>query len=420
MTILDRFIKYIKIDTTSNSNNDNTPSSNGQFVFANILADELNKLQLDEIFMDEEHCYIYARLKGVADLPKIGFVSHLDTSSSASGKNINPKIIYNYDGKNVKLNNNTELDVSVYSDLKNHVGKTLITTDGTTLLGSDDKAGIAEIMNMLEYYSTNDVEHGDIFICFTPDEEIGNGTKYLNYNIFKPDYAYTVDGSSVGEFSYENFNAASATIEINGVSTHAGSAKGKMINSVRIATIINSLLPEEVPENTEGHEGFYHLEEISGDVSYTKMRYIIRDFDENNLEKRKMLLKEIVNQLNSKYGNVISLNVRDSYKNMFNIINQDPLIIENTIKAIKKTGVEPIITEIRGGTDGADISYMGIKCPNIGTGGHNFHSIYEYVCLEDMEKASQILVSIVDTFSKIDSKTKENEKQNTPVLKKLI
>ena len=418
MSILDRFTKYIKIDTTSNSNENTIPSSKGQFVLAKILINELKELQLDEVFFDEEHCYIYAKLKGIENLPKIGFVSHLDTSESSSGKNINPKLIHNYDGGNIKLNDDIELNVSIYPDLKNHVGKTLITTDGTTLLGSDDKAGIAEIMDMLEYYSSNNIEHGDIFVCFTPDEEIGKGTKYLNYNIFNPNYAYTVDGSSVGEFSYENFNAASATIEINGISSHVGSAKGKMINSVRIATIINSLLPEEIPENTDGHEGFYHLKDLSGDVLYTKMTYMIRDFDDNNLEKRKVVLKEIVNQLNDKFGNVISLDISDTYKNMFNIIRQDPLFIENTLKAIKKTGIEPIITEIRGGTDGANISRMGIKCPNIGTGGHNFHSIYEYICLEDMEKVSQILVSIVDTFSKVDSKINANEKQSIPVLKK--
>ena len=401
MTILDRFIKYIKIDTTSNSNNDNTPSSKGQFVFANILVDELNKLQLDEIFMDEEHCYIYARLKGVADLPKIGFVSHLDTSSSASGKNISPKIIYNYDGKNVKLNNNTELDVSVYSDLKNHVGKTLITTDGTTLLGSDDKAGIAEIMNMLEYYSTNDVEHGDIFICFTPDEEIGNGTKYLNYNIFKPDYAYTVDGGELGDMSYECFHAASARVTVHGKSVHPGTAKNVMKNAIKLAYEFISMLPDkECPECTEGYEGFYHVTDIKGTVEEATVDFIIRDHDRAIFEKRKEVIAQAAEKLNKVYGETIfEVEIKDSYHNMKEMIEKEMHVVDNLKEAMLKAGVTPKVSPIRGGTDGARLSYEGLLCPNLCTGSEGHHGRNEFACMEDMEKIVEILKQIIYVYA---------------------
>lgn len=339
-------------------------------------------------------------LMGNKDLPKIGFISHLDTSENASGKSIKPNIITNYDGKDVMLNNNIILSSKVYPDLKNHVGKTLITTDGTTLLGADDKAGIAEIMCMLEYFSNSKENHGDIFVCFTPDEEIGLGTIHFDKEQFNPDFAYTVDGSNVGEFSYENFNAASATIEITGLSAHCGSAKGVMINAGRIAIILNSLLPEEIPENTEGYEGFFHLDEIYGDVSKANMKYLIRDFDKNNFEKRKQLLLKIVDTLNQKYNNCIKLIIKDTYYNMFDVIDKEKYLIKNTLSSITNVGVNPDIVPIRGGTDGTHISYKGIPCPNLGTGGHNFHSVYEYICLEDMEKTVEILISIVKQFSK--------------------
>ena len=400
MNILERFLRYVKIDTTSDSKKIDTPSTENQRQLATLLVSELKELNIDDIYYDEKHCYVYAKLKGNENLPKIGFVSHLDTSDGASGKDIKPNVIYNYDGNDIVLNNNITISKSNNPDLKNHVGKTLITSDGTTLLGADDKAGIAEIMNMLEYFSNSNDDHGDIYICFTPDEEIGLGTLHLNKEYFNPDFAYTVDGSDLGEFSYENFNAAKATITINGVSTHCGSAKGKMINAARIATLINILLPEEYPENTENYEGFFHLEEINGDVSKTTMEYLIRDFDKASFENRKEILTNAVYLLNKRYNNCIELNIKDTYRNMLEVVNKEKDLIDTTLKAISNIGVTPTVIPIRGGTDGTNISYLGIPCPNLGAGGHNFHSVYEYVCLEDMEKVTEILISIVKQFSK--------------------
>lgn len=256
MEIIERFLKYVSIDTTSDLSKKETPSTNNQIKLAKLLVEELNLMGMDQIYFDQKNCYVYALLLGDKELPKIGFVSHLDTSEAASGKNIKPNVITNYDGKDVLLNDDIVLSASLYPDLKNHIGKTLITTDGTTLLGADDKAGIAEIMSMLDYFKKSNEKHGDIYICFTPDEEIGLGTLHFDKNYFKPDFAYTVDGISVGDFSYENFNAASASIEITGVPTHLGYAKDVLINACHIATIINSMLPDEVPENTEGYEGY--------------------------------------------------------------------------------------------------------------------------------------------------------------------
>lgn len=406
MNILERFLRYVSIDTTSDSTKIDTPSTDGQIKLAQMLIKELQDLNLDMIHYDQEHCYVYGMLKGNDLLPKIGFVSHLDTSEDAPGKNIKPNIIYNYDGKDISLNNGVILSSNVYPDLKNHLGKTLITSDGTTLLGSDDKAGIAEIMTMLEYFSNSKESHGDIFVCFTPDEEIGLGTLHFDKKYFYPNFAYTVDGSHLGEFAYENFNAATAYININGISSHCGSAKGIMINAGRIATIINSLLPEEIPENTEKYEGFFHLNEITGNVSHATMKYLIRDFDKNNFEKRKQVLSSIVENLNKKYHNCIELDIKDSYRNMFEIINKETSLVEETKSAINNLGITPQIIPIRGGTDGTNISFLGIPCPNLGTGGHNFHSIYEYICLEDMAKTSEILISIIKQFSQTKCRKK--------------
>lgn len=399
MNTLEKFLKYVSIDTTSDSSKNDTPSTDGQRKLANLLVEELYCLNIDNVYYDKEHCYVYGILKGNENLPKIGFVSHLDTSENAKGKNIKPNIINNYDGKDIILNNNITISSDKYPDLKKHIGKTIITSDGTTLLGSDDKAGIVEIMNMLQYFTNSKDEHGDIFVCFTPDEEIGLGTLHLDKKYFNPDFAYTIDGSDLGEFSYENFNAATASIVINGVSTHCGSAKDIMINAGRIATIINSLLPNEIPENTENYEGFFHLEEINGNVLNATMKYLIRDFDKENFEKRKQLLSAIVEKLNKKYNNCIELNIKNTYYNMLDIINKFPELIDNTLLAISNNKIKPIVIPIRGGTDGTNISFMGIPCPNLGTGGHNFHSIYEYVCLEDMECVSELLIAIVKHFS---------------------
>lgn len=406
MSILERFLEYVSIDTTSDSSKTDTPSTEGQKTLAKLLIKEMEKLNLDNIYYDQQHCYLYALLKGREDLPKIGFVSHLDTSENAVGKNIKPNIIYNYKGENIILNDNIIISAYDYPDLKSHIGKTLITADGRTLLGADDKAGIAEIMQMLQYFSRFQDEHGDIFVCFTPDEEIGLGTLHLDKDYFHPDFAYTVDGCGLGEVSYENFNAATAIINIKGFVTHCGSAKGKMINAIRIATLVNCMLPEELPETTENYEGFFHLEEINGNVSKANMKYLIRDFSLENFEKRKQLLFSIVSKINQKYNNCVNLDIKDTYYNMFNIVNNKKDLIRNTLVSISNADVNSKVVPIRGGTDGANISFDGIPCPNLGTGGHNFHSVYEYVCLEDMQKTSEILISIVKQFSKNDNKKK--------------
>ena len=407
MTILERFLKYISFDTTSNSSKKDTPSTKGQLKFANKLFDELINIGVDSIKFDREHCYLYAMLKGDDNLPRIGFISHLDTSENASGKNITPMIIENYDGEDIVLENGNVLSSKTYPDLKNHIGKTLITTNGKTLLGADDKAGIAEIMQMLENIANSEEPHGDLFICFTPDEEIGLGTLHLNKDYFYPDFAYTVDGSSLGEISYENFNAATVKIDIKGTPSHTGNAKGIMVNAVRVATILNSLMPNDIPENTEKEEGFYHLKSINGDVSKATIEYLIREFDKNKFEQRKDVLLKLVEKLNKEYNGCITINIIDTYYNMREIIEQNKDLINGTIKAIEENNVTPTISLIRGGTDGANISFMGIPCPNLGTGGHNFHSVYEYTTKEDMEKVAEILTSIVRYFSKTKYENKE-------------
>lgn len=395
MDILDRFIKYIKIPTNSKSDIDKIPSTECQRNLAENIVLELREMNLDEVYFDETNCYIYAILKGNERLPKIGFISHLDTSEEVSDENVNPKIIKNYDGKDVKLNDDVILKVDEFPDLKNHIGKTLITTDGTTLLGADDKSGIAEIMNMLEYFKNNKIDHGDIYVAFTPDEEVGRGTEKFDLGKFKVDFAYTVDGSSVGEISYENFNAATVKIDIKGISAHLGSAKNTMINSMLIANQIINNVPNERPENTDGRDGFYHLDSITGNCTNTKLQFKIRDFDLNNFKLRKKKFEEIVGNLNSKYNNCIKLVIEDTYYNMKEKITNNIQVVDIAKEAMRKINIEPLVIPIRGGTDGAELTYMGLNCPNLGTGGHNFHSIYEYICLEDMIKSSDILIEIV-------------------------
>lgn len=395
MDILDRFIKYIKIPTNSKSDIDKIPSTECQRNLAENIVLELREMNLDEVYFDETNCYIYAILKGNERLPKIGFISHLDTSEEVSDENVNPKIIKNYDGKDVKLNDDVILKVDEFPDLKNHIGKTLITTDGTTLLGADDKSGIAEIMNMLEYFKNNKIDHGDIYVAFTPDEEVGRGTEKFDLGKFKVDFAYTVDGSSVGEISFENFNAATVKIDIKGISAHLGSAKNTMINSMLIANQIINNVPNERPENTDGRDGFYHLDSITGNCTNTKLQFKIRDFDLNNFKLRKKKFEEIVGNLNSKYNNCIKLVIEDTYYNMKEKITNNIQVVDIAKEAMRKINIEPLVIPIRGGTDGAELTYMGLNCPNLGTGGHNFHSIYEYICLEDMIKSSDILIEIV-------------------------
>lgn len=400
MDILDRFIKYIKIPTNSKSDIDKIPSTECQRNLAKNIVLELREMNLDEVYFDETNCYIYAILKGNKRLPKIGFISHLDTSEEVTDINVNPKITYNFDGKDVKLNDNTILKVDEFPDLKNHIGKTLIITDGNTLLGADDKAGIAEIMNMLEYFKENNIEHGDIYVAFTPDEEVGRGTEKFDLGKFKVDFAYTVDGSSVGEISFENFNAATVKIDIKGISAHLGSAKNTMINSMLIANQIINNVPNERPENTDGRDGFYHLDSITGNCTNTKLQFKIRDFDLNNFNLRKKKFEEIVGNLNSKYNNCIKLVIEDTYYNMKEKIVKNIQVVDIAKEAMKNLNIEPQVLPIRGGTDGAELTYMGLACPNLGTGGHNFHSVYEYICLEDMVKSSEILIEIVKRSEK--------------------
>lgn len=394
MTVLERFLKYICIDTSSSSLSETTPSTNNQKQFAERLKEELISLGA-EVKYNQDRCYLYATLKGDESLPKIGFIAHLDTSENAKGDNIAPQIINNYNGDTIELNNTNLLSPSDYPDLKNHIGKTLITTDGTTLLGADDKAGIAEIMTMLEHYSKSKIRRGDICVAFTPDEEIGRGMDFFDYKLFSSPIAYTVDGSTLGEISYENFNAASAKIEIEGKSCHCGSAKGIMVNAILIANAIISSLPEETPATTEGYEGFFHIERVNATVSSATLEYLIRDFDKDKFEKRKDLLTEIVERLNQKYENRIKLSIKDTYYNMKNIIEQDMSIVELATQAMQNAGVTPQIIPIRGGTDGADATFNGLPCPNIGTGGHNFHGTHEYITVEDMEKTTDILIEMV-------------------------
>ena len=395
MTVLERFLKYISIDTTSQSEIDNFPSNKNEFVLAKLLLKELKGLGIKDIYYDKENCYIYALIKGNDELPKIGFIAHMDTSEDAKGFDIKPRLIENYDGKDINLNDEITMKVSDFPDLKNHLGKTLVVTDGNTLLGADDKAGIAEIMTMAEYFSKTKEMHGDIYIGFNPDEEIGKGLDRFDYKRFKTPIAYTVDGSDLGEISYENFNAATAKIEISGVSSHCGTAKGVMVNAVLIANAIMSSLPDETPANTEGYEGFFHIEEVDATVTKAKLKYLIRDFDSTNFEKRKQLLEEIVEKLNEKYDNRIKLTIKDSYKNMKELIEKDMSVVELPIKAMESIGITPIIKPIRGGTDGTDATYNGLLCPNLGTGGHNFHGVYEYIAVEDMEKTTEVLISMV-------------------------
>lgn len=407
LNILERFLNYIAIDTTSNSNPNTTPSTSSQLILAQKIVEELQEMGISNIHYDSNYGYIYAKIEGNCNARKIGFVTHMDTSENENGSNIKANIIKNYNGEDIILSDGVITKVSVYPGLKNHKGKTLITTDGTTLLGADDKAGIAEVMTMAEYFCQTSDQHGDIYLCFTPDEEIGRGTEHIDLSIFNPDFAYKVDGSHLGEISYENFNAATATIEVKGISTHLGSAKGIMVNSLLLAIEIGNQLPDDLPHNTEGYEGFYHLDELTGNISKSKIKCLIRDFDKGHFEYRKNVLREVVDRLNKKYDDCIKLEIKDTYYNMKEIIENNMEIVDNVKAAMEKVGITPLTTPIRGGTDGTDLTYRGIPCPNIGTGAHNFHGVNEYVALEDMEKNVQVLIEIV----KQEVKTKENKQE---------
>ena len=400
--VVERFLKYVTFDTTSNPNSSNCPSSEGQRIFANYLVEELKSLGLDVSI--DKNSYIMATLKGNTEgIDAIGFISHLDTAPDVSGKDIKPRIIKNYDGKDIILNEELNIITKVndYPELLNLIGEDLIVTDGTTLLGADDKAGIAEIITAIEYIVNNpDIKHGDIKVGFTPDEEIGRGADLFDVEKFGAKYAYTVDGGILGELQYENFNAAGATITIQGRNVHPGSSKNKMVNALHIASEISNIFPEdERPETTEGYEGFYHLNDLNGNVEKATMVYIIRDHDKDMFEKRKLFMRESINKLNEKYNNRITLDIKDQYYNMKEMVEPVKFIVDIAKKSMEEVGINPLVLPIRGGTDGARLSFMGIPCPNIFTGGLNFHSKNECIPISSMEKCSKLIVKIAQNFA---------------------
>ncbi|WP_233164201.1 peptidase T [Snuella sedimenti] len=400
--IIDRFISYVTIDTQSDAKSNTTPSTKKQWDLANKLVDELKTIGLQDVSIDE-NAYIMATLPSNVEhaVPTIGFISHFDTTPDFTGTNVKPQIISNYDGKDIVLNaeKNIILSPSYFEDLLLYKGQTLITTDGNTLLGADDKAGICEIVSAMEYLIQHpEIKHGPIRIGFTPDEEIGRGAHKFDVEKFGADWAYTMDGSQVGELEYENFNAAGAKVTVKGKIVHPGYAKGKLINSMYIATeFINSLPRLETPEHTEGYQGFFHLCDITGKVEETVLEYIIRDHDRGHFEARKEVMQKITNEINAQYGNdVIVLEIKDQYYNMKEKVEPVMHIVDIAEEAMKQLGIKPLIKAIRGGTDGSQLSYMGLPCPNIFAGGHNFHGRYEYVPVESMIKATEVICKIAE------------------------
>ena len=404
--ITNRFIKYIKIDTESDPNNPAFPSSKKQWDLAKVLVKELEQIGMQDIDLDE-NCYIMATLPSNIDyeVPTIGFVSHIDTSPDFTGKNIKPQVIDNYDGKDIVLNKekNIILSPSYFDDLLQYKGQTIITTDGTTLLGADDKAGITEIVTAMEYLIQHpEIKHGKIRICFTPDEEVGKGAHLFNVAKFGADWAYTMDGSQIGELEYENFNAAGAKVTITGKIVHPGYAKGKMINSMLIANEFIATLPkQEVPEKTEGYEGFFHLHDIKGNVEETVLEYIIRDHDLELFEERKKLMQKIAIDFNKNHNQeIVKVEIKNQYFNMKEKITPVMHIVDMVEEVMKDLGITPLIKAIRGGTDGSQLSYKGLPCPNIFAGGHNFHGRFEYVPVESMIKATEVIIGIAKKITK--------------------
>lgn len=404
--LLERFLRYVQIDTQSDENSKSYPSTKKQFDLARILEKELNNLGLKDVEIDK-YCYVTATLPSniEKDIPVIGFSAHLDTAPDMSGKNVNPRIIKNYDGKDILLNKESELKLLVkdFPEIKNYIGQTLITADGTTLLGADDKAGIAEIMTALEYLTKNPgIKHGTIKVAFTPDEEIGKGVDHFDVKKFGANYAYTLDGGPIGELEYENFNAAGIAIRIQGRNIHPGYAKGKMINAILVASELNDMLPVgQRPELTEHYEGFFHIIKFMGTVETAEIHYIIRDHDRGKFEQKKKLIKDVVKFINKKYNQeVAKFKMEDQYYNMREKVEPVFHIVEQAKQAMIEVGVMPHIKPIRGGTDGARLSYMGLPCPNIFTGGHNYHGKFEFIPLESMEKAVEVILKIIEKSTK--------------------
>ncbi|MBE5874049.1 MAG: peptidase T [Lachnospiraceae bacterium] len=403
---IERFLRYIKIDTQSDEASVTSPSTLKQHELASLLAAELVEMGALDVIYDREHCYVYASIPasdGYEEKKVLGFIAHMDTSPAVSGKDVKPNIIKNFDGKDIILNeaDNIVLKISEFPEIIEFKSKDLIVTDGTTLLGADDKAGIAEIMAMAEYLLAHkECKHGEIRIAFTPDEEIGCGVDYFDTELFGAAFAYTVDGGALGELEYENFNAARAKVTINGRNVHPGYAKNKMINALLVAKEFESLLPEyEKPMFTEGYEGFYHLDAMEGNVEQVTMDYIIRDHNRNIFENRKKLFWECGMRLNQKYGEgTVCIELKDSYYNMMEIMKDNMHLIENAKKAMKELNIKPLIAPVRGGTDGARLSFMGIPCPNLCTGGANYHSRFEYACVQDMEKVTTLLIRLTEIY----------------------
>lgn len=400
MRVEERLLKYVSYWTTSDEECRQIPSSERQFELGKVLEQELRDLGLEKVTLTD-HCYVYGLLpatKGYADKPAVGFISHMDTAPDFSGKDVKPQIIPDYDGNDVLLKGSgAYLKISDFPTLKTLKGRTLITTDGTTLLGADDKAGVSEIMTAVEQIITEKIPHGDIWIGFTPDEEVGSGADLFDLDYFKARFAYTVDGDYEGEVDYENFNAASASFEINGVNVHPGEAKDIMINAALVGCEIASLLPEnETPAHTEGREGFYHLTDFSGDIAHAKVNYIVRDHDKATFEKRLDTLRGIEQKMNEKYhADTVKLNIQHSYSNMLEVIEKNEYVVAIAKKAIKNVGLEPVSRPVRGGTDGARLSFMGLPCPNLGTGGYGFHGPFEHISVEGMDTAVSVIKEIV-------------------------
>ena len=400
MRVEERLLKYVSYWTTSDEECRQIPSSERQFELGKVLEQELRDLGLEKVTLTD-HCYVYGLLpatKGYADKPAVGFISHMDTAPDFSGKDVKPQIIPDYDGNDVLLKGSgAYLKVSDFPTLKTLKGRTLITTDGTTLLGADDKAGVSEIMTAVEQIITEKIPHGDIWIGFTPDEEVGSGADLFDLDYFKARFAYTVDGDYEGEVAYENFNAASASFEITGVNVHPGEAKDIMINAALVGCEIASLLPEnETPAHTEGREGFYHLTDFSGDIAHAKVNYIVRDHDKATFEKRLDTLRGIEKKMNEKYhADTVKLNIQHSYSDMLEVIEKNEYVVAIAKKAIKNVGLEPVSRPVRGGTDGARLSFMGLPCPNLGTGGYGFHGPFEHISVEGMDTAVSVIKEIV-------------------------
>ena len=404
--LIDRFLKYVSFETTSDEESGVTPSTPGQMVLAKYLKEELENLGLQEVFLDENG-YLYATLPANTSkqVPVVGFIAHMDTAPDMSGKNVTPRIVQNYDGGDIVLNaaESIVLSPSQFPELKNHVGEDLIVTDGNTLLGADDKAGIAEIISGVEYLMQHpEIEHGKIRIAFNPDEEIGLGAHKFDVERFGCDFAYTFDGGEVGELEFENFNAAAAKLTFTGRNVHPGTAKNKMINSIRVANHFISMLPShETPEHTEGYEGFYHSIGFSGNVEQTVVNYIIRDHSRERFESRKREFQHLTNKINAEYGEgTLKLELRDQYYNMREKIEPVMYVIDIAKEAMLAAGVEPVVKAIRGGTDGAQLSFKGLPCPNIFAGGMNMHGRFEYVPIPSMEKAMKVVVKIAELTAK--------------------